>query len=123
MNYPSFFSYKNSLIVTLVISALVVSSNVKSQSLDRFIGLYEIRGQFNGVDDDELAYVFWSGDAKVGGELTYEAGSVGNVLSISSDEKYWLNKSDDTEEYLTLHNGEIKEYYVKYRVGNTFCLV
>jgi len=128
--------------LTLLLSITVACTNVQSKSLDSFIGLYEIvnakceidegaydpckgtlffeilKGQFYGIGDDDLAYVFWSGDSKVGGELTYESSKISEESAISSEGKFWLNKDEGSEEYLSFFDGEITEYHLQYKVGD-----
>ncbi|MFC1747928.1 hypothetical protein ACFL2V_03900 [Pseudomonadota bacterium] len=125
---------------------LMVSScaSIQSVNLDTHVGLYEVvdskcdvekgsfdhckntlyieivRGQFIGIKDSELAYVFWSGYPKIDSELQYTSHLVSGVIerSASNDNIFWLNKNEDTEEYFYFANGRISKYYLKYKSGS-----
>jgi len=129
-----------SIIFFLMTSAC--SSN-KSFDLENHIGLYKlvdkecdivkgafnpcdstyffelVKGQFSGIKDSELAYVFWSGDAKIDPELQYTAQLIQQHTTIKlAHNKYWLNKNSNTQEYLSFSEGKLNGYFVKYTIGN-----
>lgn len=112
-------------------------------NLENYIGLYEVveskcdvaegsinpcadthffelvKGQFMGVKDSELAYVFWSGDSKIDPELQYASFLVEhNDAAKIHDGKLWLNEDGESQEYLGFSGSKLTTYYAKYSVGN-----
>lgn len=80
-----------------------------------------LKGQFIGIEDGDLAYVFWSGDPAIDSELQYTSQLIANYKTKKvSGGKFWLNNNnndDDVNEYLILDGGYLKEYYVRYNSG------
>lgn len=131
---------KNILLLIIFISPFVTfAADIQSYEIDTYIGLYEItdsncdipkgsfnpcentrffelvKGQFIGVKDTELAYVFWSGYPKNDPELQYTSHLISNHEAKKiTDGKFWLNNNGDTQEYLVFSDGILKEYFVKY---------
>lgn len=124
----------------LTLTACAIGNRV---NLENYIGLYEVveskcdvaegsinpcedihffelvKGQFMGIKDSELAYVFWSGDSKIDPELQYASFLVEhNGEAKMHDGKLWLNETDDSQEYLGFSGGKLTTYYAKYSVGN-----
>ncbi len=119
-------------------------ANIRLPSIDEHIGLYEVvdskceveegsfdhckntlfieivRGQFIGIKDTELAYVFWSGHPEIDPELQYTSHLLNGVIerNTSSSDKLWINKNENTEEYFHIDNGRITKYYVIYISGD-----
>lgn len=118
-------------------------SNVKPFELENHIGLYElvdkkcdivngafnpcdstyffelVKGQFSGIKDSELAYVFWSGAPEIDPELQYTAQLIKHHSTIKlTNNKLWLNKDSNTQEYLSFSEGKLNRYFVKYTTGN-----
>ncbi|MCF6211616.1 MAG: hypothetical protein L3J88_09640 [Gammaproteobacteria bacterium] len=78
-----------------------------------------VKGQFSGIKDSELAYVFWSGDPKIDPELQYTAQLIGDHSTIKlTNNKLWLNKNSNTQEYLSFSEGKLSRYFAKYTTGN-----
>lgn len=78
-----------------------------------------VKGQFSGIKDSELAYVFWSGDPKIDPELQYTAQLIKHHTTIKLiNNKLWLNKDSNTQEYLNFSEGKLNRYFVKYTTGN-----
>ena len=133
------------LVRTVLICGLFLCQSAMSNELDsyvdlnKYVGLYQIvaadcdipkgafnpcentrffeivKGQFIGIKDAELAYVFWSGNHKIDSELQYSAQLISNhKLKKVADDKLWLNNNSDTQEYLVISNGVLQEYYAKY---------
>lgn len=124
----------------LVFSSIISCTNVKHNDIEDYIGLYEIvkaeceigegifdpcdntyffeilKGQFIGIKDNDLAYVFWSGFPKIDSELQYTTNLIDNHNTKKITEgKLWLNKDKEIQEYLSFHDGVLIEYYVEYR--------
>lgn len=78
-----------------------------------------VKGQFMGVADAELAYVFWSGNPKLDPELQYEAHPVvSNSAPMLGENKFWLSNNDEVQEYFSFSNGKLTGYQVAYKTGN-----
>lgn len=78
-----------------------------------------VKGRFSGIKDSELAYVFWSGYPKIDSELQYAAQPIEHHTTIKlTDNKIWLNKDSNTQEYLDFSEGKLNHYFVKYTTGN-----
>ena len=141
-----FRSFMEKIILVLVaVAALSGCATTEKSSIENYIGLYEVvdsecevapggsdpcaatlffeitRGQFIGVKDNELAYVFWSGDPKVDSELQYTSQVIRehNLKSIDNN-KYLLINDSETQEYLAFSDGNLVGYYVVYRAGDGF---
>jgi hypothetical protein len=128
---------------TILILAAVVALNgcatTRSANIENHIGLYEVvnsecevmpgsfdpcnntlffeitRGQFMGVEDDELTYVFWSGDQKIDSELQYTSQVIRNQDSKNINKnKYFLVNDSKSQEYLEFSGGKLVGYYVVY---------
>lgn len=133
---------KVSFYISLVF-ILVSCAAANRMSLESYIGLYEVveskcdvaenslnpcedihyfeivKGQFMGVKDSELAYVFWSGDPKIDPELQYSSFLIEHDSSGSlRDGKFWLSDDIESQEYLGFSEGKLTTYYAKYVVGN-----
>ena len=71
----------------------VAQSDLKACQYDLFFEL--LKGQFIGIEDRELAAVFWSGDPKIDSELQYTSHLVRNHKSQNiSGNKFWLSNDD-----------------------------
>lgn len=78
-----------------------------------------VKGQFMGIKDSDIAYVFWSGDPSIDPELQYTAQLIQDIsTSKLTDDKFWLNNSSDIQEYFGFSKGKIRHYYLKYTGGN-----
>lgn len=122
---------------------LVACATSDPTSIENYIGLYEVveskcdvakgsinpcedthffelvKGQFMGVKDSELAYVFWSGDPKIDPELQYSSFLIAPDSSTKiRSSRFWLNEDDESQEYLGFSGGKLTTYYAKYAVGN-----
>ncbi len=132
------------LALTAVVALTGCSTTGKS-SIENYIGLYEVvdsecevapggfdpcattlffeitRGQFIGVKDNELAYVFWSGDPKSYSELQYTSQVIRehNLKRIDSN-KYLLINDSNSQEYLAFSGGNLVSYYAVYSAGDGF---
>lgn len=129
-----------SVFLVLTLTACATGDRV---NLESYIGLYEVveskcdvvegsinpcddthffelvKGQFMGIKDSELAYVFWSGDSKVDPELQYASFLVVHSGAFEMhDGKLWLNEDDETQEYLGFSDGKLTTYCARYSVGN-----
>lgn len=128
---------RHSLVVILLILAGCVGEN--KSNIDDHIGLYEIvksecniekgafnpcestrffeilKGQFIGIEDSDLAYVFWSGDPAIDSELQYTSHLIQDYETKTvSNRKYWISNGEGIKEFLILDGGYLKEYYVWY---------
>jgi hypothetical protein len=78
-----------------------------------------VKGQFIGIKNSEIAYVFWSGDPVINPELQYTAQIIQNHTSSKlTDNKFWLNNNSNTQEYFGFKKGKLSHYYVKYIIGD-----
>lgn len=117
-------------------------TNNKAVIIENHIGLYEIKnskcdlsekeenhcksilffelvkGQFIGIGNHELAYVFWSGDPKIDSELQYTSHAIRSNKP-SLENTFWLNNDSDSEEYLIFKNGKLTEYHAAYATNNS----
>lgn len=125
----------------VILASLIACTGVKHSSIDSYVGLYEIvkadcdieeggfdpckntrffeilNGQFIGVEDNDLAYVFWSGDPEIDSELQYTSHLIANHKTKKiSEGKFWLNNDKDIQEYLILYEGALQKYYIRYSV-------
>jgi len=132
------------LLITLFLTITSACSSNKPFNLENHIGLYElvdkkcdivngafnpcdstyffelVKGQFSGIKDSELAYVFWNGDPKIDAELQYTAQLIKHHTTLKeANNKLWLNKDSNTQEYLNFSEGELNRYFVKYTIGNS----
>lgn len=77
-----------------------------------------VKGQFIGIEDSDIAYVFWSGDPAIDPELQYTAQLVNNIsTSTLIDDKFWLDNSSNTQEYFGFTKDKLSHYYLKYVSG------
>ena len=131
------------LITVFLILTLASCATSDRTNIESYIGLYEVvdskcdaeegtvnpcedthyfelvKGQFMGVNDSELAYVFWSGDPKIDPELQYSSFLIEHDSSGSlRDGKFWLSDDIESQEYLGFSEGKLTTYYAKYVVGN-----
>ncbi len=131
------------LLVTFFLTMTSACSNNKAFDLENHIGLYKlidkkcdivngafnpcdntyyfelVKGQFSGIKDSEVAYVFWSGDPKIDPELQYTAQLIKHHTAAKlTNNKLWLNKDSNTQEYLSFSEGKLNRYFVKYTTGN-----
>ena len=131
------------LLIVFFLATASACSSEKPFKLENHIGLYElvdkkcdivdgafnpcdstyffelVKGQFAGIKDSELAYVFWSGDPKIDSELQYTAQLVErHTTKTLSNNKFWLNNDSNTREYLGFSEGKLNHYFVKYTTGN-----
>ncbi len=134
---------RGALFVVLIAIASFAYASERRAFIDSYIGLYQItaadcdvvkgafnpcentrffeivKGQFIGVKDTELAYVFWSGYPKIDPELQYTSHLISNHESQNIiGNKFWLNKDKDTEEYLVFSGGVLQKYFAKYKYGS-----
>lgn len=126
----------------VVLAVLNGCTTTKENNIETYIGLYQIvdseceaisgdfdpcenilffellKGQFIGVEDNELAYVIWSGDPKIDSELQYTSHLVRNhdLLSVTEN-KFILADDDDSQEYLLFYDGKLAEYHAVYAAG------
>ncbi|MCF6256645.1 MAG: hypothetical protein L3K25_10190 [Gammaproteobacteria bacterium] len=133
------------LLITFLLTTTSACSSDKSFNLEDHIGLYElvdkecdilnddvfnpcdstyffelVKGQFSGISDSELAYVFWSGYPKIDPELQYTAQLIKHHTTLKeTNNKLWLNKDSDMQEYLSFSEGKLNHYFVKYTTGNS----
>ncbi len=131
------------LLIVFFLATASACSSEKPFKLENHIGLYElvdkkcdivdgafnpcdstyffelVKGQFAGIKDSELAYVFWSGDPKIDPELHYTAQLIErHTTKTLSNNKLWLNNDSNTQEYLSFSEGKLNHYFVKYTTGN-----
>jgi hypothetical protein len=131
------------LLIAFSLAITSACSGEKPFNLENHIGLYElvgkkcvvaegafnpcegthyfelVKGQFAGIEDSEMAYVFWSGDPKIDPELQYSAQLIKNHVSLTlKSNKLWLNEDSDTQEYLGFSEGKLNHYFVKYTMGD-----
>lgn len=138
--------YNLEKIFLLLITVVVINgcATTKSINIESNIGLYEIvdkdcrvaqsdfdpckytlffellKGQFIGVKDSELAFVFWGGDPKIDSELQYTSHLIRNHRSRNiTDNKFWLSSDGESQEYLSFSGGKIVGYHVVYNASNT----
>ena len=130
-------------IVTALVVVLNSCTRLNTKNIEDYIGLYQIvdsdcdniqdqfnpcentlffellKGQFIGVEDSQLAYVFWSGDPKLDAELQYSAQLIADhPEKMISKNTFWLNNDDDSKEYLLFSKGELSGYKVIYNVND-----
>jgi len=131
------------LLITFFLTTTSACSSDKPFNLENYIGLYKlvgkkcdivngafnpcdsahffelVKGQFSGIKDSELAYVFWTGDPKIDPELQYTAHLIKHhTIAKLTNNKLWLNKDSNTQEYLSFLEGKLNLYFVKYTSGN-----
>ena len=127
----------------VVVAVLNSCASIKSENIEKYIGLYQIvnskcdgiqtqynpcentlffeivKGQFIGVENSQLAYVFWSGDPKIDAELQYTSHLIRNHQSSKiSANKFWLNNEEITQEFLLFANGKLISYNVIYTMND-----
>jgi len=74
-----------------------------------------LKGQFIGIEDSELTYVFWSGDPNLDPELQYTSHRMSNDQSTrKSADKFWLSNDNETKEYLLFSEGKLIGYHAEY---------
>lgn len=140
-----FFCKENikKFVCSTFVFVLFSCASVELHEINSYVGLYEItsvdcdiekgsfdpcentrffeivKGQFIGVKDTDLAYVFWSGDPKIDPELQYTSHLISNhkTKKITKD-KFWLNNDPDAQEYLMFSGGVLQKYYVRYNSGD-----
>lgn len=116
----------------------VVSCSSNNDDIESYIGLYRIvessceleneaydpckythffeivKGQFIGIGNDELGYVFWSGDPKIDPELQYSSHSISHSQSQKiNGNRYYLDNSQNSE-YLVFSSGLLTAYHAVY---------
>ncbi|MDH5178186.1 MAG: hypothetical protein OEZ39_00845 [Gammaproteobacteria bacterium] len=134
---------KAAVLCLAVLAATDSIASEKSINPEQHIGLYEIinsecnvpnnefnpcgstlffeivKGQFVGVEKNELAYVFWSGDPKEGSELSYTSHLIRKHKSAkTADDIFWLNNDSESQEYLVFSGGRLVGYHVVYHGSN-----
>lgn len=73
-----------------------------------------VKGQFIGIGNNEIGYVFWSGDPKIDPELQYTSHTISNFQSQKvKDNRYYLDDSEDSE-YLVFSAGQLMAYHVAF---------
>ncbi len=133
------------LLTFIVIIALKGCATTKQPGIESYIGLYEVvdsecevapggfnpcentlffellRGQFIGVKNSDLAYVFWSGDPKIDSDLQYTSHLIQNHDSKKINKnKYFLIKEAESQEYLEFSAGKLVGYYAVYSASDGF---
>jgi len=128
------------LVTFVTVNACAIT---RTDNIESYIGLYEIinsecdiaqedfdpckdtlffeilKGQFIGVKDNELAYVFWSGVPKIDSELQYTSHLLRNHESSKiSGNKFWLSNDSESQEYLIFSDGMLIGYHVVYNAGD-----
>jgi hypothetical protein len=113
------------------------------EDIENYIGLYEIvsseckiakrkiatcdhnhffellKGKFIGIKPSELGYVIWSGDPTIDSEFQYTSHLIPKHKSKSiSENKYWITKDSDTQEYLTFSDGKLLSYDAIYNASS-----
>lgn len=74
-----------------------------------------VKGRFSGVQDDQLAYVFWSGELP---QLQYSATPIAEQASRAiSDDRFQLTDDADAQEYLLFSAGRLSGYQASYAAG------
>lgn len=74
-----------------------------------------VRGRFSGVQDDQLAYVFWSGEPAQDPALQYSATPIAEQASRAiSKDRFQLTDDADAQEYLLFTRGRLTEYHASY---------
>lgn len=74
-----------------------------------------VKGQFIGVEDNELGYVFWSGDPKINPELQYSSHLIRDHKSKKiTKNRYSLSEEDGLTEYLLFSENKLTGYTVSY---------
>ncbi len=132
------------LLITLFLTTTSACSSDKPFNLENHVGLYKlvdkkcdivngafnpcdstyffelVKGKFSGIKDSELAYVFWSGGPKIDPELQYTVQLIKHHTTLkATNNKLWLNKDSNTQEYLSFSKGKLNRYFVKYIIGNS----
>lgn len=130
-------------VFSILVFVLFSCASVESREINSYVGLYEItaadcdiekgsfnpcestyffeivKGQFIGVKDTDLAYVFWSGDPKIDPELQYTSHLISNQKTKEITKgKFLLNNDGNTEEYLIFSGEVLHKYYVRYSSGD-----
>lgn len=78
-----------------------------------------VRGRFSGVQDDQLAYVFWSGEPAQDPALQYSATPIAEQASRAiSDDRFQLTDDADAQEYLLFSAGRLSGYQASYAAGS-----
>jgi hypothetical protein len=132
------------LLIVSLLAAISACSIGKPFHLENYLGLYKlvdkkcsvadnsfnpcdstlfielVKGQFIGISDSDIGYVFWSGDPAIDPELHYTAHLIGNIsTSKLTDNKFWLNNNSNTQEYFYFSKGKLSNYYLMYMSGNS----
>lgn len=132
------------LLIICLLATINACSSRESVQLESHLGLYKlvdkkcsvpdnafnpcdntlfielVKGQFIGVPDSEIAYVFWSGDPAIDPELQYTAHLIEKFnASQIADNRYWLNNTNSTQEYFSFSKGKLSNYYLMHTSGNT----
>ena len=133
------------ILILVAIAVLNGCATTKNSNIDNYIGLYEVvnsecevasggfdpckntlffeilRGQFIGVKDNELTYVFWSGDPQVDSELQYTSHVIrDHDLKSIDNNRYFLVNDTESQEYLEFSGGKLIGYYVVYSAGDGY---
>ncbi len=128
----------------LAVSVLSACATAQKTDLEDYIGPYEVadpkchavekstdpcegilffelvKGQFMGIGDTDLAYVFWSGDPKIDPELQYSAFLIGHAHSAKIEKgEFRLNNEEGAEEKLHFANGKLAAYSAQYASGRS----
>lgn len=121
-----------------ILSFASISGASQAEGLDEYVGLYKIvnancvtkvdtydpckhtlffeivKGQFIGISNDEIGYVFWSGDPKKNPELQYSSHLVKDSKARKVVEnRFYLHEQDDSE-YLIFSSGKLKAFHAIY---------
>ena len=131
------------LLIVFLFAAINACSSSKPIHLENYLGLYRlvdkkcsiadnsfnpcdstyfielVKVQFIGIEDSDIAYVFWSGDPAIDPELQYTAQLINDIsTSRLTDGKFWLNNNSRTQEYFGFTNNKLSHYYLKHVGGN-----
>lgn len=78
-----------------------------------------VRGRFSGVQDDQLAYVFWSGEPAQDPALQYSATPIAEQASRAiCKDRLQLTDDADAQEYLLFTRGRLTGYHASYAAGS-----
>ncbi len=96
----------------------VIKNSFNPCSTTYFIEI--VKGQFFGIKNTELAFVFWTGDSKIDPELQYTAQLIkGHAKINQSDNKIWLTNNKTTQEFFILEHDQLTRYVLKTAAGSS----
>lgn len=137
------YNLKKVIFCLFAFAAINGCATTKNVNIESHIGLYEIvdkecevaqsdfdpckytlffellKGQFIGVKNSELAFVFWSGDPKIDSELQYTSQLIRNHGSRNiTDNKFWLSNDSESQEFLSFSGGTLIGYHAVYNTSD-----